>query len=168
MPRTFDVIVVGLGAMGSAAAFHFASAGVRVLGLEQFDIPHNLGSSHGASRMIRLAYYEHPDYVPLLRRAYQLWEELEAESCQKLLHITGGLYMGPPTSEVLNGSLGAAVQHGLAHELLSRAELAKAFPQFTVPDDYRGLLDHAGGFLLPERAIVAHCDLAMRRGAELH
>lgn len=168
MPRTFDVIVVGLGAMGSAAAFHLAEAGARVLGLEQFDIPHNLGSSHGASRMIRLAYYEHPDYVPLLRRAYALWEQLEEETGEKLLHITGGLYMGPPSSEVLNGSLGAAQQHGLGHEQLSRDELAKAFPQFTVPEDYRGLLDHAGGFLLPERSIVAHCDLAMRRGAELH
>src|SRR6478735_7865238 len=161
MPQTFDVIIVGLGAMGSATAYHLASAGARVLGLEQFDIPHNLGSSHGASRMIRLAYYEHPDYVPLLRRAYALWEELEEEIGQKLLHIIGGLYMGPPDSEVINGSLGAAQQHGLGHELLSRAELAKAFPQFTVPDDYRG-------FLVPERAIVAHCDLAMRRGAELH
>src|SRR6476661_2773317 len=136
MPRTFDVTVVGLGAMGSAAAYQLASAGARVLGLEQFDIPHALGSSHGASRMIRLAYYEHPDYVPLLRRAYTLWEQLEEETGQKLLHITGGLYMGPPSSEVLNGSLGAAQRHGLAHEQLSRDELAKAFPQFTIPDDY--------------------------------
>jgi sarcosine oxidase len=97
-----------------------------------------------------------------------LWEELQDDTGQKLLHITGGLYMGPPESEVLNGSLGAARDHGLAHEMLSHGELAKAFPQFTLPDDYRGMLDHAGGLLLPERAIAAHCDQAMRRGAELH
>jgi sarcosine oxidase len=168
MPRAYDVIVVGLGAMGSAAAYRLAAAGVRVLGLEQFDIPHSLGSSHGASRMIRLAYYEHPDYVPLLRRAYQLWDELESDFGQKLIHITGGLYMGPPSSEVLSGSIAAAQRYGIGHELLSHAELAAAYPQFTVPEDYTGMLDHAGGFVLPERAITAHCDLAMRQGAELH
>ena len=166
--RQFDVIVVGLGAMGSSTAYHLARAGARVLGLEQFDIPHALGSSHGSSRMIRLAYYEHPDYVPLLRRAYELWDELEAESNQKIIHLTGGLYTGPPASEVLSGSIQAAQRYGLGHELLSRAELASAFPQFTVPDDYIAMLDHAGGFVLPERAITAYCDLAMRRGAELH
>lgn len=93
--NTFDVIVIGLGAMGSSACYHLARRGMRVLGLEQFDIPHALGSSLGSSRMIRLAYYEHPDYVPLLRRAYALWDELEAVSGQKLLYRTGGLYMGP-------------------------------------------------------------------------
>src|SRR5688572_11696504 len=106
-PRTFDVIVVGLGAMGSAAAYQLASRGLRVLGLEQFDIPHTLGSSHGSSRMIRLAYYEHADYVPLLRRAYELWNALERESGQRIIHISGGLYVGPPQSEVVNGSLNA-------------------------------------------------------------
>jgi sarcosine oxidase len=166
--RMFDFIVVGLGAMGSATAYHLARRGLRVLGLEQFDIPHSLGSSHGSSRMIRLAYYEHPDYVPLLRRAYELWDELERESDQKIIHRTGGLYMGPRTSEVLNGSLEAARQHDIPHDVLDRDELRHRFPQFTLPDDYRGMLDHAGGFILPERAITAYCDLAMRHGAELH
>src|SRR4051795_11628449 len=119
----FDVIVVGLGAMGSAAAFHLARRGVRVLGLEQFDIPHALGSSHGYSRMIRLAYYEHPDYVPLLRRAYQLWDELEKMSGQKLLYITGGIYMGPPSGEVVGGALKAARMHGLDHEVMDRGNI---------------------------------------------
>ncbi len=168
MTRPFDVIVVGLGAMGAAAACDLASRGVRVLGLEQFDIPHALGSSHGASRMIRLAYYEHADYIPLLRRAYELWDDLEAQSGQKIIHRTGGLYMGPPTSEVVDGSLGAARRFGLAHDVLDHGQLAKRFPQFHLPDDYYGLLDHAGGFVLPERAVAAYCDLAMRRGAELH
>src|ERR1051325_4903160 len=128
--------------MGSAACMHLARRGAKVLGLEQFDIPHTLGSSHGSSRMIRLAYYEHPDYVPLLRRAYELWHKLEAESSQKVICITGGLYMGPPASEVLNGSLDAARQYGIAHDLLEHSELAKRFPQFHLPEDYRGLLDH--------------------------
>ena len=154
--------------MGSAAAYQLASRGLRVLGLEQFDIPHTLGSSHGFSRMIRLAYFEHPDYVPLLRRAYELWRALETETRQKVIHITGGLYAGPPESEVINGSVAAARQYGIAHDLLDHAELRRRYPQFTLPEDFRGMLDHAGGFVLPERAITAYCDLAMRRGAELH
>lgn len=164
----FDVIVVGLGAMGSATTYQLASRGVRVLGLEQFDIPHPMGSSHGSSRMIRLAYYEHPDYVPLLRRAYTLWNQLEAECGQAILHVTGGLYMGPPDSGVVNGSLDAARRFGLPHDLLDRPEFARRFPQFRLPDDYRVLLDPNAGFVLPERAVSAYCELAMRRGAELH
>src|SRR6266576_3348035 len=97
-PNHYDIIVIGLGAMGAAACHHLAHRnGVRVLGLEQFSIVHGLGSSLGHTRMIRLAYYEHPDYVPLLRRAYQLWDQLEAESGEKILYRTGGVYMGSPT-----------------------------------------------------------------------
>src|SRR3954471_21874612 len=113
MANRYDVIVVGVGAMGSATCYQLARRGVRVLGLEQFDIPHALGSSHGASRMIRLAYYEHPDYVPLLLRAYELWDELEQVSGQKLLHITGGLYLGPPQCELVAESARAAREHRL-------------------------------------------------------
>src|SRR3982750_1750947 len=103
-PR-YDVIVVGLGAMGSSACYHLARRGARVLGLEQFDVPHTLGSSHGFSRMIRMAYYEPPDYVPLLRRAYVLWRELEAASGQTLFHEVGGVFMGPPTGHVVRGTV---------------------------------------------------------------
>src|ERR1700722_18921939 len=102
---TYDAIVIGIGAMGSATCHQLARRGARVLGLEQFDIPHELGSSSGVTRMIRLAYYEHPDYVPILRRAYELWDELETESGQKILHLTGGLYLGPPNGELVTGSL---------------------------------------------------------------
>src|ERR1051325_5143899 len=109
--------------MGSSACMHLARRGAKVLGLEQFDIPHALGSSHGQSRMIRMAYYEHPDYVPLLRRAYELWDELEAASGQKLLFRTGGVYLGPLAGGLVGGSLAAARQHGLAHELLSPSAL---------------------------------------------
>src|SRR5690349_23859960 len=112
MSESFDVIVIGLGAMGSAACYHLARRGVRVLGLEQFDIPHARGSSHGHSRMIRTAYYEHPDYVPLLRRAFELWKELEAQSLCKILHLTGGLYLGQREGELVGGSLRSCQAHG--------------------------------------------------------
>jgi len=164
----FDVIVVGLGAMGSGAAFHLARRGVRVLGLEQFSIPHALGSSHGYSRMIRLAYYEHPDYVPLLRRAYELWDELERLSGQKLLYLTGGLYAGPEGGGLVAGSLAAARQHGLEHDRLTAAEVAGRFPQFRLPGDFVAVHEHRAGFLLPEKVVAAHAELALRAGAELH
>src|SRR5207248_92061 len=139
MRTSFDVIVVGLGAMGTAAADQLARRGASVLGLEQFGIPHALGSSHGYSRMIRMAYYEHPDYVPLLRRAYELWYDLEARSGQKLLYVTGGIYMGPPSGHVVSGALKAAKLHGLEHELLNHAELARRFEPFRLPEDHAGV-----------------------------
>src|SRR5687767_3554376 len=105
---SYDVIVVGVGAMGAATCYQLARRGVRVLGLEQFSIVHGFGSSHGHTRMIRLAYFEHADYVPLLRRAYQLWEELEAASGERVLYRTGGIYMGPPEGEVVAGTTAAA------------------------------------------------------------
>lgn len=170
MPEHYDLIVCGVGAMGSAACYHLVKRGARVLGLEQFGIPHSLGSSHGESRMIRLCYYEHPDYVPLLRRAYELWDQLERESRQKLLHMTGGIYMGPapPRSEFIGGALRAAQQHGLAHEMLDRAQLRQRFPQFHLPDDHVGLFEPNAGFLLPERVVAAHAQLALAHGAVLH
>ena len=119
MPRHYHTIILGLGAMGSAAAFHLAKRKLPVLGLEQFDIPNTLGSSHGQSRLIRLAYYEHPDYVSLLRRAYELWKNLEHESKQTFLHITGGLYLAAGDHELITGSLASAKQHHIPHELLS-------------------------------------------------
>ena len=167
MTGGYDVIVVGLGAMGSSACYHLARRGVRVLGLEQFDIPHALGSSHGYSRMIRMAYYEHPDYVPLLRRAYALWRELEAESGQTLLHETGGIYMGPPEGEVVKGTVEAARRHGLEHEELSWAELGRRFPQFVVPEKFTGVWEPRAGFLLPEKVVAAQAEGALRAGADL-
>ena len=164
----YDTIIIGLGAMGSSAAYHLARRGARVLGLEQFDIPHSRGSSHGYSRMIRLAYYEHPDYVPLLRRSYQLWHDLEQSSNQKLLHLTGGLYMGPETGHVVSGALHAARRHKLDHELLTHNQLSTRFPHFHLPPSFVGVLEPQAGFLLPEKTIAAHAEGAMRAGAELH
>jgi sarcosine oxidase len=165
---TFDVIVIGVGAMGSSACFELARRGVRVLGIEQFDIPHALGSSHGQSRMIRSAYYEHPDYVPLLKRAYERWHELEKLSNQKLLHITGGIYIGPPDGEVVSQSLAAAKQHGLRHELLDAGSLAARYPQFRVPESWAALHEPQAGFLLPEAVIAAYATEALKAGATLH
>ena len=168
MSTVFDVIVVGLGAMGTSTCYRLAKRGVRVLGLEQFDIPHSLGSSTGFSRMIRMAYYEHPDYVPLLRRAYELWHELESDSGAKLLHLTGGLYLGAADFELISGSLQAARQHSLPHEVLATADLRKRFGQFHVPDDWVAIHEPNAGFLIPEKVIAAYADQAMQRGAQLH
>jgi sarcosine oxidase len=168
MSNQFDVIVIGVGAIGSATCWELARRGVRVLGLDRFEIPNARGSSHGQSRVIRLAYYEHPDYVPLLRRAYELWRELEQASGQNLLHITGGLYLGPPSGELVGGSLNSARKHSLAHEVLDRAKLGDRYPQFDVPHDHVGFFEPTAGFLTPENCIAAFVDCALRHGGEIH
>jgi sarcosine oxidase len=168
MTDTFDVIVIGVGAMGASACFHLAARGTKVLGLEQFDIPHNLGSSHGHSRMIRKAYFEHPDYVPLLHRAYELWDELEVLSGRRLLHRVGGVFMGPLDKTLVGGALTAAELHHLPHELLTADELRRRWPQFAVPDHWHAFFEPDSGFLLPERAISTYAKQALRHGAEIH
>lgn len=167
MSERFDVIVVGVGSMGSAACWHLAKRGVRVLGLERFGVPNALASHHGHSRMIRLAYFEHPDYVALLKRAYENWASLESDSGQRVLHVTGGLYLGRPDSELVTGSIEAARTYGLPHEVLSRERLGERFPQFRVPDDTVAFFENQAGFLVPEAAVAAQAEVAMRRGAEI-
>jgi sarcosine oxidase len=165
--QRYDVIVVGLGAMGSMACYHLAQRGVKVLGLEQFDIPNELGSSGGGSRVIRQLVHEHPDYVALLVRAYELWSELERESGAKLLHVVGGLYMGEPDCDSIAGAIQTAERNHLAHEVLDDAQMAKRFPQFHLPSGHVGVLEPAAGWLAPEKSIAAACHGAMMRGAEL-
>src|SRR5215471_5317563 len=131
----WDVIVVGLGAMGSSACYELGRRGQRVLGLEAFEPGHRLGSSHGESRVIRLAYYEHPNYVPLLRRAYTLWSELERESGETLMTLTGGLMIGTPESELVSGARASAIQHGLEYEMLSPNEVRERYPAFHPGED---------------------------------
>ncbi len=168
MPEQFDTIVIGVaGAMGSAACYHLAKRGHRILGLDQFPIAHDRGSSHGLSRMIRMSYYEHPNYVPLLRRAYELWKELEAESMERLLFTPGGVYMGREDSDAVAGSRRAAVEHRLTHEMLSRGQLAARFPQFKVPEDFVALFEPVAGWLAPERVIAAQARLAFAKGATI-
>lgn len=163
----YDAIVVGLGAMGSAAAFHLARRGARVLGVDRFTPPHPWGSSHGRSRIIREAYFEDPLYVPLVRRAYELWDELEAASGQRILVKTGGLMLGPPDGTVVAGALASAREHGLPFEELSAAEVMRRFPGFRPTVDMVGVWEPRAGYLVPERAIEAHLALAARHGAEL-
>lgn len=164
---SYDVIVLGLGGMGSAAAAHLAARGRRVLGLEQFTAPHDRGSSHGHTRVIRQAYFEHPAYVPLLLRAYELWRELERNTGRELLHLGGGLMLGAPDSEVVSGSLRSARAHGLPHEELDAREIRRRFPQFQIGDDTVALFERAAGLVFCERAVTAHLEVAGRRGAEL-
>lgn len=164
----YDVIVVGVGGMGSATAWHLARRGFRVLGLEQFNIPHELGSSHGQTRIIRLAYSEHPSYVPLLLRAYALWREIEERAGERLLHITGALDAGPADDWVFQGSKTSCEEHGLPHEILTGAEVNRRFPGYRLPEDTMAVFQTDGGFLLPERCIVAHVEAAQEEGAEIH
>ncbi len=164
---SYDVIVIGVGGMGSATAWHLARRGCRVLGLEQFNIPHDLGSSHGQTRIIRLAYSEHPSYVPLLRRAYALWREIQERAGERLLHITGALDAGPADDWVFQGSKTSCEEHGLPHEILTGAEVNRRFPGYRLPEDIMAVFQTDGGYLLPERCIVAHVEAAQEEGAEI-
>jgi sarcosine oxidase len=168
MPTPFDTIVIGLGAMGSAAAYQLARRGQRVLGLEQYTPAHDKGSSHGQSRIIRQAYYENPAYVPLLLRAYELWWELEREAGEALLAITGGIMLGPPDSKVVAGSIRSAQAHGLQHDLLDAAEIRRRFPPLNAGPNIIALYERLGGVLYPEATIRAHLRLAAEHGAALH
>jgi sarcosine oxidase len=167
---SYDVIVVGLGAMGSAAAYRLAQRGARVLGLEAFGRGHELGSSGGLTRIIRLAYFEHPDYVPMLRAAWDMWPQIEAEAGVpgEIMKVTGGLYIGRRGSAVLEGSLKSAQTHGLAHELLDANETRTRFPALTVDADMAALHEPLAGIVFPDKAIGTHVELAERHGAELH
>lgn len=164
----YDTIVVGVGGMGSATCYRLAQQGQRVLGLEQYDIPHSSGSSHGITRIIRLAYYEDPAYVPLLRRAYELWAEIEGICGKQLFYKTGSVDVGTADSEVFSGSHASCVKHNLPHEVLSGNELNQRYPGYHVPDDFFALLQPDGGFLLPEIATVAFVEAAHQRGAVIH
>jgi sarcosine oxidase len=166
--KHFNVIVIGVGGMGSATCYQLARRGKRVLGLEKYDIPHDLGSSHGYTRIIRLAYYEHPSYVMLLKRAYELWDELEQRTHEKLLHITGSIDAGPADSWVFKGSLQSCVEHDLPHEVLTGKELSGRFPGYQLPFETLALYQPQGGFLVPERCTVTFAEAAQAFGAEIH
>jgi sarcosine oxidase len=139
-----------------------------VLGLERFDVPNDQGSSHGITRIIRLAYYEDPSYVPLLRRAYELWHELERTAGERLLVTTGSIDAGPPDSAVFQGSLRSCQIHDLPHEVLTSADLTGRYPGYRLPPEAMAVFQPQGGFLLPERCIVGHVVAAQALGAEIH
>ncbi|MCI0693561.1 N-methyl-L-tryptophan oxidase [candidate division KSB1 bacterium] len=167
-PNSFDVIIAGLGAMGSAAAYHLARRSQRVLGLDRFAPPHAFGSSHGQTRIIREAYFEHPLYVPLVQRAYENWAELERESGQRLFQQTGGLMIGPLDGQLVAGAQRSAQIHHLPHELLTAAEMRQRFPAFRPSDDMVAVWEPRAGILFPERCIEAHLQMARQCGAVLH
>ncbi|HEX3146545.1 MAG TPA: N-methyl-L-tryptophan oxidase [Gemmataceae bacterium] len=165
---TFDVIVIGAGGMGSAAAYELARRGRSVLLLEQFPLVHERGSSHGHTRIIRRAYYEHPAYVPLVRRSFERWYDLEQRTGRHLLTECACIGIGPPEGEVVSGVLAAAHEHGLAVERLSPIELRHQFPQFCFDDGYAGVLEHDAGFLYVEDCVRAHLDSARELGVSIH
>ena len=160
MQTSFDIIVIGLGGMGSATCFELARRGHRVLGLEQFRTVHSLGSSHGQTRIIRKAYYEHPAYVPLVERAYQRWYELEQLSGRHLLTECACLSLGTPESELIQGVQRAATEHDLKIESLDTKELRRRFSPFHLSEEYVGLLEQEAGFLMVEECVRAYLNLA--------
>jgi len=154
--------------MGSAAIYHAARRGLRVLGLEQFSqVPHTLGSHHGSTRIIRKAYFEDPGYVPLVLRAYDLWEQLERETNQKLLVKCGGLMIGNQASEAVSGSIRSAVEHGLPYEVLSSQEVHQRFRAFVLKEDQVAVFEPDAGYLFSELAVQAHMRQAAMHGAEI-
>ncbi len=164
---TADVIVVGLGAMGSATCLQLAGRGASVIGIDQHHPPHPYGSTHGETRITRLAIGEGADYVPLVRRSHALWRELEQQSGVQLLTLTGGLILGDGQNQFLGQTRACARQFGIAHEDLTATQLAERFPMFAVDETTRGYYEPSAGYLRPEAAVRAQLDLAERRGARL-
>ena len=164
---SFDVAIIGLGVMGSAALAALARRGTRVVGIDRFAPGHDRGSSHGTTRVIRLGYFEHPSYVPLVRAAYPLWRELEARSGQSLMTKTGIVEIGAPASDLVAGTLRSSQLHGLPHDILDARSLMKRFPAFRLPGDFIGVFLPDGGFVRAEPAVTALQELASRSGAEL-
>jgi sarcosine oxidase len=163
----YDVIIIGLGAMGSTAAYQLAKKGQRVLGIEQFGPAHDQGSSHGGSRIIRQSYFEDPAYVPLLLRAYELWDEIERESGNEILTITGGLMLGPPESLTVSGSIDSAKKWNLPYEILETNDILKRFPTFSPSPQTIALYEEKAGFVRPELSVYNHLLQAEKYGAEL-
>jgi sarcosine oxidase len=163
----YDVAVVGLGGMGSAALAQCAKRGASVVGLEQFARGHDLGSSSGGSRMIRKAYFEDPAYVPLLLRAYDLWRELERESGEKLLRLTGLLMVGREGCEIITGATRAAREHSLPFESLNARDIRSRYPMLKVLNDEVAVYEPEGGVLDPERSVATHLRVAEAAGAQL-
>ncbi|MCS6866357.1 MAG: N-methyl-L-tryptophan oxidase [Gemmataceae bacterium] len=168
MAATFDVIVVGVGGMGSAACYELARRGLRVLGLEQFELVHSRGSSHGQTRIIRTAYAEGPEYVPLVQRAFEKWYDLEQFTGRHLLTECACLNVGPPDSEHVRGVRRSVQQHRLTAEELSGSAINRRFPAFRFPADWQGVLEQAAGFLFVEECVRAQIHAAVAWGAEIH
>jgi sarcosine oxidase len=164
----YDVIVLGTGGVGSAALLQLARRGLKVLGIDRFPPGHDRGSSHGESRIIRMAYFEHSDYVPLLRRAYELWNQLETEARRRLFHRVGLLEIGPPQGVVVPGVLKSAEQHGLTVETMDATQVVRSFPMLRMPAGAVAVYEPDAGYLLVEDCVVAHAAQATQFGAQIH
>jgi len=163
----WDVIVIGVGGVGSATAMHLAKTGVRTLGIDQYHAAHDRGSSHGQTRIIRQAYFEHPCYVPLLQRAYDLWNELEQQSNQKLFHRTGLVELGPSDGIVIPGVHSSAATYNLPIKKMSPSEIHRRWPGIRGNDDWEAIIELNAGFLKVEECVQAHLDLATQHGCDL-
>jgi sarcosine oxidase len=161
----YDVAVVGLGAMGSATTYALARRGVRVIGIDRFEPPHERGSSHGESRVIRMSYFEDPAYVPLLQLAFEHWRRLESDTGERVLTITGVIEAGYQGAPLVDGSLRSAVEHDLPHEVLRPSEVNLRFPAFSLPADWDCVFQPDGGVLRPEKAIQLFLSAAQGLGA---
>lgn len=166
--QTFDVIVLGIGGVGSAALYHLARRGARVLGIEQFGLAHDRGSSHGQTRLIRQTYFEHPDYVPLVQRAFDAWRVLEETTGADLYREVGLIQIGPPQGEVLRGVRASAALHNLPIENLTAREAMQRFGGLKIADDHEAIYETRAGYLFVERAVEAHVEAARQLGAEAH
>ncbi len=162
---TWDVIVIGLGGVGSAATYHLAAGGTRVLGIDQYPPAHDFGSSHGRTRIIRQAYFEHPSYVPLLRRAYQLWDDAEQRGGTKLFHRTGLVEIGPPDGIVIPGVLRSAADHDLPIQRMTPLEVSRRWPGIASDDHWQAVIEVNAGFLEVEQCVRTHLRLARESGA---
>jgi sarcosine oxidase len=171
----YDVVILGLGAMGSAAAYQLAKSGAKVLGVDQFAPPHRLGSSHGDSRITRLAIGEGAQYTPFALRSHEIWREIEGQTGADLLTVTGGLIISSSSrtamlhvDDFFANTVAAAQKHGIAHQILDAGDIRKRFPQFRIRDDEIGYYELQAGFLRPENCVRAQLALAQKYGAEIH
>ncbi|NKI31825.1 N-methyl-L-tryptophan oxidase [Croceivirga thetidis] len=165
--NTFDVIVIGVGSMGSSTCYHMAKRGYKVLGLEQFDIPHELGSHAGQTRIIRKSYGEATNYVPLLERAYENWSTLEEETGTQVFFKNGMVYFGTPDSPFLQTVKESSVQYNIPINQLSAEECREKYPQFNLPSNFERLEEPNAGFLTPERCILLMVQQALFHGATI-
>jgi sarcosine oxidase len=170
-----DVIVIGLGAMGSAACYQLAKFGANVLGIDRYSPPHTLGSTHGDTRITRLAIGEGEWFVPFALRSHEIWRELEAETGTDLLTTTGGLIMSSHSEHSLHGNykflettIEAAKKFRIEHRVLNSTEIAEEFPQFQLTGDEKGYFEYEAGFLRPENCVATQLELAEKLGASVH
>ena len=164
----YDAIVAGVGGMGSAALYNLAARGWKVLGLDKYDVPNNMGSSHGNSRMIRLSYHEDPSYVTLMHKSYELWDKLQTDTNQELLITTGSIRAGHEHSSMFIGSKNACDIHNIPYEILEGREVNKRFPGYSFPNDILSVYQSDGGFLAADKCISSYLTLSDELGADIH